>query len=189
MRGRNLRITPRRNDQVNDSWMTDSGRSLYKSVKSDDRILQSQIDGAGDSLENTLNTASGLLKDKKVAVVGSCRSTLEELFYLSVLVLCKAKNFCEDILVRMMGFFNQLTELKFRGALVSGFEKEYPSDNLKKLNLALKKKQFEAVLVVGEDPMLGIDAENLMGVDLIHLATHSKQTSCLAKVVIPLLSL
>ena len=26
------RITPRRNDEVNDSWMTDSGRALYKQV-------------------------------------------------------------------------------------------------------------------------------------------------------------
>ena len=33
------RITPRRNDSVNDSWMADSGRELYKQVKSDDRII------------------------------------------------------------------------------------------------------------------------------------------------------
>ena len=26
------RITPRRNDEVNDSWMSDSGRELYKKV-------------------------------------------------------------------------------------------------------------------------------------------------------------
>ena len=189
--GEIYRITPRRNDQVNDSWMTDSGRSLYKSVKSDDRILQSQIDGAGDSLENALNTASCLLKDKKVAVVGSCRSTLEELFLLKRLsTLLKAKNFLRGHFGDDDGILQSADRTpNLRGALVSGFEKEYPSDNLKKLNLALKKKQFEAVLVVGEDLIAsGIDAENLMGVDLIHLATHSNQTSCLAKVVIPLLS-
>ena len=141
-------------------------------------------------LENALNTASGLLKDKKVAVVGSCRSTLEELFYWRLSTLLKAKNFLRGHFGEDDGILQSADRTpNLRGALVSGFEKEYPSDNLKKLNLALKKKQFEAVLVVGEDLIAsGIDAENLMGVDLIHLATHSNQTSCLAKVVIPLLS-
>src|SRR5947209_6714743 len=33
------RITPRRNDEVNDTWMADSGRELYKQVRSDDRLV------------------------------------------------------------------------------------------------------------------------------------------------------
>ena len=33
------RITPRRNDSVNDSWMADSGRELYKSVTDEKRLL------------------------------------------------------------------------------------------------------------------------------------------------------
>ena len=33
------RITPRRNDEVNDSWRSDSGRELYKKVTSEDRLI------------------------------------------------------------------------------------------------------------------------------------------------------
>ena len=32
------RITPRRNDEVNDTWMSDSGRMLYKQVAAADRL-------------------------------------------------------------------------------------------------------------------------------------------------------
>ena len=37
--GQIYRITPRRNDAVNDSWMTDSGGMIYKNISSEDRIL------------------------------------------------------------------------------------------------------------------------------------------------------
>jgi NADH-quinone oxidoreductase subunit G len=33
------RVTPRQNDGVNDTWMADSGRLLYKQVKADNRLL------------------------------------------------------------------------------------------------------------------------------------------------------
>ena len=39
------RITPRRNDLVNDTWMTDSGREIYKLVKAENRILRPSVDG------------------------------------------------------------------------------------------------------------------------------------------------
>ena len=32
--GKIYRITPRRNDEVNDTWMTDTGRALYKDIES-----------------------------------------------------------------------------------------------------------------------------------------------------------
>ena len=39
------RITPRRNDLVNDTWMTDSGRELYKSVRAENRICGHRPEG------------------------------------------------------------------------------------------------------------------------------------------------
>ena len=40
------RITPRRNDAVNDTWMADSGRDLYKAVRSPDRLTACRIGSA-----------------------------------------------------------------------------------------------------------------------------------------------
>ena len=79
------RITPRRNDLVNDSWMTDSGRMLYKSVKSEDRLLHSQIDGEKASSSDAIERAGDILKGKKLGIVASARSTVEELFLIKQL--------------------------------------------------------------------------------------------------------
>jgi NADH-quinone oxidoreductase subunit G len=39
------RITPRRNDEVNDTWMADSGRLLYKQVTADNRLRHQWLKG------------------------------------------------------------------------------------------------------------------------------------------------
>src|SRR5689334_22758539 len=56
------RITPRRNDDVNDTWMADSGRVLYKQVRSVDRITAPSINGASTGPEMALKAAGDLLK-------------------------------------------------------------------------------------------------------------------------------
>ena len=43
--GKIYRITPRRNDYVNDTWMTDTGRALYKEIESEDRLIHYSIEG------------------------------------------------------------------------------------------------------------------------------------------------
>ena len=92
--GEIYRITPRRNDWVNDSWMTDSGRALYKSVKSKDRLLQSTSKGHPVKLDEAISEVIGLLNGSKLAVVGSARSTVEELHLLNLLCQkTKAKKF------------------------------------------------------------------------------------------------
>ena len=50
------RITPRRNDEVNDSWMSDSGRELYK--KSPPRIdsLKAKVDKEECTLSHAIET-------------------------------------------------------------------------------------------------------------------------------------
>ena len=88
------RITPRRNDAVNDSWMTDSGRELYKQVKSENRLLTPSISGESVKLADAISTASVLLNDKNVGIVGSCHSSVEEQYLLNKLSkIIKAKKF------------------------------------------------------------------------------------------------
>ncbi len=74
------RITPRRNDEVNDTWMADSGRELFKAVRAPDRLTAIKVHGADSALEIALNAAAKLCQDGGVAVVGSGRSTVEEQF-------------------------------------------------------------------------------------------------------------
>jgi NADH-quinone oxidoreductase subunit G len=74
------RITPRRNDEVNDTWMADSGRLLYKQVAADDRLKAPAVDGQAVDITVALAAAGSLLKAGGVAVVGSGRSSVEEQF-------------------------------------------------------------------------------------------------------------
>jgi len=72
------RITPRRNDEVNDTWMADSGRALYHAVAAGNRLVQPAVDGAPADSAAALARAGELFKAGGVAVVGSGRSSVEE---------------------------------------------------------------------------------------------------------------
>jgi NADH-quinone oxidoreductase subunit G len=56
------RITPRRNDEVNDTWMPDSGRLLYKQVAAGNRLKQALVNGQLASFEEAIAAAVALLK-------------------------------------------------------------------------------------------------------------------------------
>ena len=74
------RITPRRNDAVNDTWMADSGRELYKQVRANDRLTAVKVNGAEATLEAALKAAGELFRANAggIAAVGSGRSSVEE---------------------------------------------------------------------------------------------------------------
>ena len=76
------RITPRRNDEVNDTWMADTGRVLYKAVAAADRLTAVKVNGADSALDIAVNAAGELFKSSAgaVALVGSGRSSVEEQF-------------------------------------------------------------------------------------------------------------
>ena len=189
--GKIYRITPRRNDEVNDSWMTDSGRSLYKRVHSEGRLASPMINQVKSTLEETVSSAVTLLKDRKVAIVGSCHSTLEELYVLNRLSkVTKGKKYLRGHFGSDDGILLSADRSpNLRGALYSGFTNTYPKDNLKKLNSDLQKGFIKTILVVNEDLLnSGVEAESLMGVSVIYLGTHRNSTSELAEVCIPTLT-
>ena len=189
--GEIYRITPRRNDDVNDSWMTDSGRSLFKKVRSDDRLAVPSIKQEKSSLEDSLNAAVAALQNKKVAIVGSCQSTLEELYLLNRLSKAiKAKKYLRGHFSEDDGILLSADRTpNLRGALASGFINSYPRENLNKLNSDIEKGLVEAILVVNEDLLdSGVAAESLLGVPVVFLGTHANDTSNLAEVIIPTLT-
>jgi NADH-quinone oxidoreductase subunit G len=81
------RITPRQNDAVNDTWMADSGRALFKQVKTEDRLTAPTINSASTAPEmalkaagDLLQAANGVLKAGSIVIVASGRSSVEEQF-------------------------------------------------------------------------------------------------------------
>jgi NADH-quinone oxidoreductase subunit G len=189
--GEIYRITPRRNDDVNDSWMTDSGRLLYKEVLSDKRLLKPLVKQAESSLDIALSSAFETFEGKKIAVVGSCKSTLEELYILNHLSKAtKAKKYLRGHFGDDDGILLSADRTpNLRGALLSGFTSKYPEGDLSKLNEDLKKGVIDSVLVLNEDLLAsGVEGESLLGIPVVYFGTHHNSTSNLAEVVIPTLT-
>jgi NADH-quinone oxidoreductase subunit G len=185
------RITPRRNDAVNDTWMTDSGRLLYKQVKSTDRLLAPAIDRNSTGGDMALKAAADLLKAGSVAVVGSGRSTVEEQ-YLTKKLADALKTSAS--LVSRVGQGDGLLmssdrNPNVRGALVTGLISALPSQKLTALAADIDAGKVKTVVSVGEDlAAAGLTAAQLAKVAIIYLGTHRNATSDAAKVVIPTLT-
>ena len=68
--GKIYRVTPRRNDEVNDTWMSDSGRMLYKEIEAENRLTEG----------GNIQQVPALLESEKLAFVGSGKASVEELY-------------------------------------------------------------------------------------------------------------
>ncbi len=186
------RITPRRNDEVNDTWMADSGRVLYKSVKADNRLTAPPINGAATAGEMALKAAADLLKAGSVAIIGSGGNSVEEQFLLKKLADTLQAS---TALVSRVGqgdgiLISADRNPNVRGALVTGLISTLPAQKLTALAAAIDSGQVKTVLSVGEDlTAAGLTVAQLAKVSVIYLGTHRNATSEAARVVIPTLTL
>ena len=187
------RITPRRNDDVNDTWMADSGRELYKAVAAEDRLTAVKLNGAASTLELALAAAADLFKSNAggIAVVGSGRSSVEEQFLTKKLATAlKAPAY----LVSRVGQGDKILvsadrNPNVRGALVTGLIVSLPSSQLSALAAAIDAGTVKTVVSVGEDlAAAGLTAGQLAKVSVIYLGTHANATSAAARVVLPTLT-
>jgi NADH-quinone oxidoreductase subunit G len=185
------RITPRRNDAVNDTWLADSGRLLYKQVKADDRLTACAVDGVTALPAAALNRAGELLRAGSVAVVGSGRSSVEEQFLTKKLADALKVS---AALVSRVGQGDRLLissdrNPNVRGALVTNLITALPAQKLSGLAADIDAGRVKTVLSVGEDlTAAGLTAAQLGKVSVIYLGTHQNATSEAAKVVIPTLT-
>ncbi len=187
------RITPRRNDEVNDTWMADSGRDLYKAVRSSDRLGAVRVNNVASALDIAVNSAAELLKAAAgaIAVVGSGRSSVEEQFLTRKLAEALGAS---TQLVGRVGEGDKILisadrNPNVRGALVTGLVKELPAAKLASLGAAIDSGKVRAIVSVGEDLIAaGLTAAQLAKVAVIYLGTHENATVAAAKVVIPTLS-
>jgi NADH-quinone oxidoreductase subunit G len=187
--GKIYRITPRRNDDVNDTWMPDSGRELYKQVEAENRLKQATIDGAPAAIETALRKAVDLLQGGGVAVVGSGRSSVEEQFLTRK--LAEAVGAVQSVIVSRVGandglLISEDRNPNVRGALVTGLIRELPSQKLSGLAAAIDSGAVRAVVTVGEDLIAaGLTEAQLAKVSVVYIGTHADATSRAAKVVLP----
>jgi len=151
--GRHPPPPPRRNDAVNDTWMTDSGRALFKHVQSPDRLTAVKVNGADSTLDSAVNAANDLFKSAAgtIAVVGSGRSSVEEQFLTKQLAAALK---APAVLVSRVGEGDKLLlsadrNPNVRGALVTGLISALPAPQLTELPPALDARQIKAVTSVG----------------------------------------
>jgi NADH-quinone oxidoreductase subunit G len=189
--GRIYRITPRRNDAVNDTWMADSGRELYKTVAAPNRVVHATVKAAQATLEAALAAASEALAAGPLAIVASAHSSVEEQRVLAHLakrtgatVYIPAHRGAGDGLL-----VSEDRSPNFRGALVTGLTDRAPVADLKALAADIDAGKVKSVLIVREDAaMLGLEASKLAKVRSVVLATHQSVTTAAAEVVLPALS-
>ena len=185
------RITPRRNDAVNDTWLADSGRALYKQVRAADRLTVSTIEGVTSVPAAALARAGELLKAGPVAIVGSGRSSVEEQ-YLTRKLAAALK--VSASLVSRVGQGDRLLissdrNPNVRGALVTGLISALPTQKLTGLAADIDAGKVKTVVSVGEDlTAAGLTTAQLAKVSVIYLGTHKNATSDAAKIVIPTLT-
>ena len=185
------RLTPRRNDAVNDTWMPDSGRMLYKQVQAADRLKQITVNGTVANLAAATSAAAELLKAGAVAVVGSGRSTVEE--QLATKRLVAAIGATANLVSRTAEGDGLLISAdrnpNVRGALLSGLIDTLPTAQLTALAAAIAAGKVKTVVSIGEDlTAAGLTAAQLAQVAVIYLGTHANATSAVARVVLPTLT-
>jgi NADH-quinone oxidoreductase subunit G len=213
------RITPRRNDDVNDTWMADSGRVLYKQVKADNRLAAVKVSGNDSGLDIAVNTAAELFKAGGVVVVGSGRSSVEEQFLTKKLAAALK---APVHLVSRVGEGDKLLvsadrNPNVRGALVTGLITSLPAvgdatflsrsgpgdgdvpapsaaplriGGLTGLAADIDAGKVKTVVSIGEDlAEAGLTAAQLAKVAIVYLGTHANATSAAARVVFPTLTI
>jgi NADH-quinone oxidoreductase subunit G len=190
--GKIYRITPRRNDAVNDTWMTDSGRGLFKEFESEDRLTSYSVDQVAKSLDDAIAATRALLEAGSVGVIGSAHSSVEEQYLLQKIVK-QTGAICEMVQHTGEGDGLLLSEDRtpnLRGALINGLINKLPEKELGQLKASIEEGSIKTLLVFNEDlEQLGIDLGNLKeSVQVIYFGSSKNTTSERAKVVFPSLS-
>lgn len=80
------RITPRRNDAVNDTWMSDSGRMRYKELQAEDRLSQYILDNSAVDADLALQQAADWYQSGRMGYVVSAHASVEEQWALAQLI-------------------------------------------------------------------------------------------------------
>lgn len=171
------RITPRQNDFVNDTWMADSGRMLYKQVEAPNRLKAPLLGGKEVSLQEALKQAATLLRSGPCALLSSGGNTLEEQYLLTLLKeVLGAPSFVASHKIEGDGLLiSNDGRPNMRGALLTGLVEDF---SLRQLQEAIQEGHIQTVFVYNEDiSLLNLAPDTLDKLSIIYLGTHTQ--SCL----------
>lgn len=186
--GKIYRITPRQNDAVNDTWMTDSGRSLYKQVEAKDRLKIFHVNDQKSTRDEAIKRAVELLSVGKVAFIGSGYMSTEEQYLLSKLAQSTQ---APTYILQHLGDSDDLLLSKdhtpnMRGAYISKFKTNGPDEDLSDLQSQIESGSIETILVFHEDlTQHGFTVSQLNKLNIIFIGTHESDTSHAAEVALP----
>jgi len=192
------RYTPRRNDDVNETWMCDEGRMSYKAIASPDRLAEAWVRSEAGEVHEVpydaaVDAAAARLRrlvDQKgpgvVAGVASAHATNEDLFtfrrFLEALgtesmSVPVVKGRSDDLLIHEEKAANGA------GARALGFQ------DASSFVERLRKGGVDGLVVLGHDlldPAYLGDAEALSGLDtVVLLDTHRSPLERVAHVALP----
>lgn len=189
--GKIYRITPRRNDAVNDTWMTDSGRDLFKAFETEDRLTHYTVDGIHQTASEAAIAAADILKAGGVAIVGSPHSTVEEQFFLKQIATATdaSVSLIEHSGVGDGILLSEDRSPNLRGALLNGLISELPGTDLSTLATQVDSGAVQTLLVVNENVTeLGLSEAQLAKLKVIYVGAFANAVSQVAQVVLPSLS-
>ena len=89
LRGKLMRIVPRQNEEINETWIADRDRFSYEGIYSADRLMTPMIREGGNWMpvdwETALNAAASALKGQgaNLGTLASASATTEELYLLN----------------------------------------------------------------------------------------------------------
>ena len=190
--GKIYRITPRRNDEVNDTWMSDSGRVIYKEVEDENRLTRYSSKGAFCPADAAHQQIHSYLGSEKIAFVGSGTCSVEELYLFN-----RLSRATRSVGNYLLGHTQEGDELLIsndanpntRGALGVGFIETLPQEPLTELGSRIDSGEIDTVLVYNENlTAAGISAEQLEKVNVVYFGTNSNATSAAASLVVPTLT-
>ena len=189
--GKIYRITPRRNDAVNDTWMADSGRALYQEVESEARMKNFRVSGQIVKLGEAVLRARELIQVGPVAYVASGRLSVEEMYTLRKLIE-KEPGSVTFVSHTQQGddrLISSDATPNVRGGLITGLIKALPVADLEDLREKIAAGEIKTVVSLGEDlTAAGIPSETLKKINLVYLGTHRNPSSDVATVVLPTLT-
>ena len=189
--GKIYRITPRQNDAVNDTWMADSGRELYKIVEAPNRVTTATVKQSQVTLDVALEAAKQALQGGKVAIVGSGHQSVEEQWLLArIAQATAATTYVPAHLGKADGLLiSEDRTPNFRGALVTQLTTRPADANLNALKADIDAGKVQTLLICREDLAdFGLTPSTLAKVRTIVLATHHNTTTAAAEIVIPALT-
>lgn len=187
--GEIFRITPRRNEAVNATWMSDSGRYIHKLGDAKKRLSYPRIDSSPCELSYAINRCVEILKLSNAAIVASARQTLEEMFLLKMLAeTSKSQVFVAAHISDDDGKLVSCDRTpNMRGAFATGLISKYPETNLKALAEKIDAGEIKTVLCFDEDlKKLGFESSHFKKANIIYCSDFESDTSACAKICVPL---